>query len=139
MPNPPEPKSKIQSSIPPELKSKIQSSIPPEPKSKIQSPIPPELSKKRSASGWLEHYTKNKKLKDGTIATFPRVEGHREPEEPSHWYWAYKYEEKTPIAKSANGFVTRAVSVPSSKVYSVRYAIASRWSISDILQLIKSC
>ncbi|HEY9744248.1 MAG TPA: hypothetical protein V6C90_27470 [Coleofasciculaceae cyanobacterium] len=127
MPNPPEPKSKIQSPIPPELKSKIQSSI------------PPELSKKRSASGWLEHYTKNKKLKDGTIATFPRVEGHREPEEPSHWYWAYKYEEKTPIAKSANGFVTRAFSVPSSKVYSVRYAIASRWTISDILQLLKSC
>jgi hypothetical protein len=136
---PPELKSKIQSSIPPELKSKIQSSIPPELKSKIQSSIPPELSKKRSASGWLEHYTKNKKLKDGTIATFPRVEGHREPEEPSHWYWAYKYEEKTPIAKSANGFVTRAFSVPSSKVYSVRYAIASHWSISDILQLIKSC
>ncbi len=139
MPNPPEPKSKIQSPIPPELKSKIQSPIPPELKSKIQSSIPPELSKKRSASGWLEHYTKNKKLKDGTIATFPRVEGHREPEEPSHWYWAYKYEEKTPIAKSANGFVTRAFSVPSSKVYSVRYAIASRWSISDILQLLKSC
>ncbi|GEM_PF-5794541 len=136
---PPELKSKIQSPIPPEPKSKIQSSIPPELKSKIQNPIPPELSKKRSASGWLEHYTKNKKLKDGTIATFPRVEGHREPEEPSHWYWAYKYEEKTPIAKSANGCITRAFSVPSSLVYSVRYAIASRWSISDILQLLKSC
>ncbi|MHC5762968.1 hypothetical protein [Nostoc sp.] len=102
-------------------------------------PNPPELKRKRPASGWLEHYTKNKKLKDGTIATFPKVEGHREPDNPEHWYWAYKYEQKSDKAKSANGHITKAVSVPSGKVFSVRYAIASRWSVSQILQLIKSC
>jgi hypothetical protein len=100
-------------------------------------PNPPEPKRKRPASGWLERYTKNKKLKDGTIATFPKVEGHREPDTSEHWYWAYKYEEKSDNAKSPNGFITRAVSVPVSKVGLVRYAIASRWTISDILQLIR--
>lgn len=100
-------------------------------------PIPPELKRKRPASGWLEHYTKNKKLKDGTIATFPKVEGRREPDNPEHWYWAYKYEEKNSKAKSPNGFITRAVSVPSSKVCSVRYAIASRWSVAKILEFVR--
>jgi len=94
---------------------------------------------KRYASGWLEHYVKTKKLKNGTISTFPKVEGHREQDFPEHWYWAYKYEEKNPVAKSSNGFITRAVSVPCSKVVSVKYAISSRWSVSQILQLIKSC
>jgi hypothetical protein len=39
-----------------------------------QNPISRELKRKCPASEWLEHYTKNKKLKDGTIATFPRID-----------------------------------------------------------------
>lgn len=92
---------------------------------------------KRQPSGWLEHYFKNKKLKDGTISTFPKVEGYREADNPEHWYWAYKWEERNPKALSPNGYITRAVSVPSNKVYQVRYAIASRWNVPQILQLIK--
>ncbi|NJR72955.1 MAG: hypothetical protein HC773_03170 [Scytonema sp. CRU_2_7] len=85
----------------------------------------------------MEHYFKNKKLKDGTISTFPKVEGYREADNPEHWYWAYKWEERNPKALSPNGYITRAVSVPSNKVYQVRYAIASRWNVPQILQLIK--
>ena len=77
-----------------------------------------------------------------------KIDGiYRDPDEPTHWYWAYKYEEKSPKAKSANGFITRAVSVPSNKVYSVRYAIAegrcfrtiaNRQSVVQVLGMIKS-
>lgn len=91
------------------------------------------------ASGWLEKYIKNKKLKDGTIKTYPKVEGiYRDPDKPNHWYWSYKWEEKSSKAKSANGHITRAVSVPSSKIYTVRYAISQRWPISKTLSFIRS-
>jgi hypothetical protein len=41
---------------------------------------------KPRASGWLEHYTKNKKLKSGIIAIYACVEGERDPDNPDHWY-----------------------------------------------------
>ena len=83
-------------------------------------------------------YIKNKKLKDGTIKTYPKVEGiYRDPDEPDNWYWSYKWEEKSSKAKSANGHITRAVSVPSSKVFTVRYAISQKWSIPKILKFIR--
>ena len=98
-----------------------------------------EFCTSTKASGWLEKYIKNKKLKDGTIKTYPKVEGvYRDPDEPNHWYWSYKWEEKNSKAKSANGHITRAVSVPSSKVYTVKYGISKRWPISKTLNFIRS-
>ena len=93
---------------------------------------------KRRASGWLEHYTKNKKLKSGLIATYPRCEGERDPDNPDHWYWAYRWEEKQKGAKSDNGCVTRAVSLPREKVQAVSLAIARDWPVKKILSFITS-
>lgn len=100
-------------------------------------PLEPEPTTKRKASGWLERYTKSKRLKNGAIATYPRVEGDRDPDNSEHWYWAYRWEEKRDTAKSDNGYVTRAVSLPKNKVEAVQLAIARRWSQEQILSFIR--
>jgi hypothetical protein len=100
-------------------------------------PLELEPTTKRKASGWLERYTKSKKLKGGAIATYPRVEGEREPNNSEHWYWAYRWEEKRDTAKSDNGYVTRAVSLPKNKVEAVQLAIARKWSQGKILSFIR--
>ena len=99
--------------------------------------VPLEPKAKARASGWLERYTKTKKLKNGTSATYPLCGGERDPDNPEHWYWAYRYEEKKEGAKSDNGYITRAVSLPRSKVEAVRLAIACGWLVAKILQFIK--
>ncbi|MFP5275406.1 hypothetical protein [Coleofasciculus sp.] len=96
-----------------------------------------ENPKPSRASGWLEHYTKNKKLKQGIIATYPRVQGERDPDNPEHWYWAYRWEEKRENAKSDNGYITRAISLPRHKVQAVNLAIARHWSVTKILSFIR--
>lgn len=103
------------------------------------NPFPPEPkpTTRRKASGWLERYTKTKKLKGGAIATYPRVEGERDPNNSEHWYFAYRWEEKRDTAKSDNGYVTRAVSLPKNKVEAVQLAIARRWSPDEILSFIR--
>ncbi|WP_200892518.1 hypothetical protein [Aliterella atlantica] len=100
-------------------------------------PLEPKPPTKRKASGWLERYTKSKKLKSGAIATYPRVEGDRNPENNEHWYFAYRWEEKRDTAKSDNGYVTCAVSLPKNKVEAVQLAIARRWSQEQILSFIQ--
>lgn len=70
-------------------------------------------------------------------ATYPRVEGERDPENLEHWYWAYRWEEKRDNAKSDNGYVTRAVSLPRKKVQAVQLVITLGWSMEKILQFIK--
>ena len=105
-------------------------------------PPEPKKSRRRKASGWLECYLKNKKLKSGDIATYPRVLGERDKQDPMtadphHYYWAYKYEEKSPKARSSNGFISKAIGLHSSHVEAVRRAIADSRSISEILILIE--
>ena len=106
--------------------------------------FPPELKKprRRKASGWIECYLKNKKLKSGDIATYPRVLGERDKQDPMtadphHYYWAYKYEQKSPKARSNNGFISKAVGLHPSHVEAVRRAIAIGRSVSEILILIE--
>ncbi|WP_414589765.1 hypothetical protein [Scytonema sp. PCC 10023] len=36
----------------------------------------------------------NKKLKSGAIASYPRVTGERDPDNPKHWRWGFNWEEK---------------------------------------------
>ncbi len=50
--------------------------------------------KSRQRKGCLYKYLENKKLKDGTIASYPRVIGHRQPDNPTHWRWGFNWEEK---------------------------------------------
>lgn len=92
---------------------------------------------KSRASGWIEQQTKNTKLKGGIIATYPRVEGERDPDNLEHWYWNYRYEVKTDSAKSDNGHVTKAVSLKRSQVAAVQLAISRGWSIEKILSYIR--
>jgi hypothetical protein len=42
----------------------------------------------------LYKYLENKKLKSGAIASYPRVEGERDPDNPKHWRWGFNWEEK---------------------------------------------
>ncbi|MCC5618797.1 hypothetical protein LC605_27660 [Nostoc sp. CHAB 5836] len=51
-------------------------------------------SKRRQRKGSLYKYLENKKLKDGRIASYPRVIGHRHPDNPTHWRWGFNWEEK---------------------------------------------
>lgn len=95
------------------------------------------VTQPKNPSGWLEHYTKNKQLKSGAIATYPSVEGERDPDNPQHWYWAYRYEEKKKSAKSDNGYITRAVSVSRVKVEAIKLAISRKWSVERILTFIR--
>lgn len=50
--------------------------------------------KRRQRKGCLYKYIENKKLKDGTLASYPRVVGHRDPSNPTHWRWGFNWEEK---------------------------------------------
>ncbi|WP_442949394.1 hypothetical protein [Nostoc sp.] len=50
--------------------------------------------KGRQRRGCLYRYIENKKLKNGSIASYPRVIGHREPSNPQHWRWGFNWEEK---------------------------------------------
>lgn len=85
----------------------------------IEHPLELQLAKTGRASGWLEPYTKTKLLKSGITATYPLVEGERDLDNPAHWYWAYRWEEKIQGTKSDNRYVTRAVSWPRHQVEAV--------------------
>jgi hypothetical protein len=50
--------------------------------------------KGRQRKGCLYKYIENKKLKNGAIASYPRVIGHRNPDNPTHWRWGFNWEEK---------------------------------------------
>lgn len=53
-----------------------------------------EKPKHRQRKGCLYKYLENKKLKNGTIASYPRVIGHRQPDNPTHWRWGFNWEIK---------------------------------------------
>lgn len=50
--------------------------------------------KGRQRKGCLYKYIENKKLKSGAIASYPRVIGNRNPDNPTHWRWGFNWEEK---------------------------------------------
>ncbi|MBD0264704.1 MAG: hypothetical protein ICV78_18875, partial [Tolypothrix sp. Co-bin9] len=50
--------------------------------------------KRRQRKGCLYKYIENKKLKSGAITSYPRVMGHRDPDNPKHWRWGFNWEEK---------------------------------------------
>jgi hypothetical protein len=57
----------------------------------------PEVVQKpkgRQRKGCLYRYIENKKLKNGTIASYPRVIGDRNHDNPTHWRWGFNWEEK---------------------------------------------
>ncbi|MHC5820573.1 MAG: ASCH domain-containing protein [Nostoc sp.] len=50
--------------------------------------------KGRQRKGCLYKYIENKKLKSASIVSYPRVIGHRNPDNPTHWRWGFNWEEK---------------------------------------------
>lgn len=48
----------------------------------------------QKARGCLYKYLENKKLKDGRIVSYPRVDGERDPDNQNHWRWGFCWEEK---------------------------------------------
>ena len=52
------------------------------------------LPKGRQRKGCLYKYIEKKKLKSGSIASYPRVIGHRQTDNPTHWRWGFNWEEK---------------------------------------------
>ncbi|KYC34884.1 hypothetical protein WA1_50115 [Scytonema hofmannii PCC 7110] len=82
---------------------------------------------KPQASGSLCSYLKKKKLKSGTVASYPRVEGDRDPNNPDHWYWSYCYE-----VLVDGEWKGRTLSIPKCKIVTVRAMIDSQKPVSVI-------
>jgi hypothetical protein len=78
----------------------------------------------RSPSGSLSGVTRTIKGK-----TYPIVDGDRDPDNLQHWNWQYTFKEKIPN----EGFRSRSVSVPRTKVSEIRSMLTSGSSISEIL------
>jgi hypothetical protein len=78
----------------------------------------------RSPSGSLSGVTRTIKGK-----TYPIVDGDRDPDNLQHWTWQYTFKEKIPN----EGFRSRSVSVPRTKVLEIHSMLTSGSSISEIL------
>jgi hypothetical protein len=87
---------------------------------------------KQHQSGSLYPYLSDRKLKNGIIASYPRVEGQRDPNNPDHWYWAYSFEEKV-----GDNWRNRSLPVPKFRVATLRQMIADGMSVEAIKALIK--
>jgi hypothetical protein len=106
-----------------ELNTSGRSSISPNKKSPKQS--------KKNPSGSLYKFLQNKKDKAGRVLSYPRIEEQRDPDNDRHWFWAYRWDEKT-----EDGWKTRKRSVAVEKLAAVRNAIAQGQTVEQILQLI---
>ncbi|MBC1237567.1 hypothetical protein GNE10_10605 [Nostoc sp. 2RC] len=60
----------------------------------LEPEIQQEVKPKKQPKGCLYKYVEKKKLKDGTTVSYPRVDGERDPENPSHWRWGFNWEQK---------------------------------------------
>ncbi|MEA5578653.1 hypothetical protein [Anabaena sp. UHCC 0451] len=97
--------------------------------------IEPEVSpKKKIASGSLAPYLENKKLKDGRIVTYPRVEGVRDKFNHLHWRWGYYYE-----VKVDGEWKNRSLPTPAKIVPQVKIMIENHCSVDEIKNFILQC
>ncbi|MCC5611518.1 hypothetical protein LC612_33460 [Nostoc sp. CHAB 5834] len=75
--------------------------------------------KGRQRKGCLYKYIENKKLKSGAIASYPRVIGHRQPDNPTHW---------RSLMKFAPGVTRSLVGMPVA----VNYAMPNSRQCKDV-------
>lgn len=87
---------------------------------------------KQHQSGCLYPYFSNRKLKDGRIASYPRVEGQRDPDNIEHWYWAYCYEENVD-----GDWKNRSLPVPKFRVRTIREMIERNAPLEAIKAMVK--
>lgn len=90
--------------------------------------------KRRQRKGCLYKYIENKKLKNGNIASYPRVIGEtRDPDNPKHWRWGFNWEEK--IDGEWKG---RSIgSVPIGAIAMVQSLQKSNTSLEEIIDFIR--
>ena len=93
----------------------------------------PEFSSKKKPSGCLYRYLEHKKLKSGMIASYPRVEGDRDPDKIDHWRWAYNWEEKI-----HDEWKNRSIAVPKHLVSVIKTMINANTPALEIREFIKS-
>ena len=86
---------------------------------------------KSRACGCLYQYIENKKLKDGSIVSYPRVEGERDKHNYNHWRWGYSWEEKID-----GEWKNRSVGVPAKIVHSVENMINKGYYVREIKEFI---
>jgi len=71
-------------------------------------------------SGCLYKYLDNKKLKDGRIISYPRINGSRDHNNPNHWRWGYNWKEKID-----GEWKNHCISIPKNLVCIVKSMIDS--------------
>jgi hypothetical protein len=93
-----------------------------------------KTKKTKTASGSLAPFLENKKLKDGTIVTYPRVHGERDKLNYDHWRWGYYYEVKV------NGeWKNKSLPVPARIAPLVREMIDKDYPVEEIKSFILQC
>ncbi|AFZ61284.1 hypothetical protein MMC39_29245 [Anabaena sp. CCAP 1446/1C] len=90
-----------------------------------------KTKKSKIASGSLAPFLENKKLKDGTIVTYPRVTGERDKLNYDHWRWGYYYEVKV------NGeWRNKSMPIPARIAPLVREMIDKKYPVEEIKSFI---
>ena len=71
------------------------------------------------ACGCLYQYLENKKLKNGSIVSYPRVEGERDKHNYLHWRWGYNWKEKIDgqWKNRSLGVATKIVTAVANMIY----------------------
>ncbi|MDK2407994.1 DNA methylase [Aphanizomenon sp. PH219] len=71
------------------------------------------------ARGCLYQYLENKKLKNGSIVSYPRVEGERDKHNYLHWRWGYNWKEKIDgqWKNRSLGVATKIVTAVANMIY----------------------
>ena len=88
-------------------------------------------TEKFHACGCLYQYIENKKLKNGSIVSYPRVDGERNKHNYGHWRWGYSWEEKID-GKWRN----RSVGVSNKIVHAVENMINNGHTVQNIREFI---
>jgi hypothetical protein len=89
----------------------------------------------RGRSGSISPYLENKKSKNSTIKTYPKIDFGvaRNPDIWNHWNWMYCYE-----IKIDEVWKNRSIKVPVAIAPTVKKMICDRASVSEIIEFIKS-
>ena len=83
------------------------------------------------ACGCLYQYIENKKLKNGLIVSYPRIDGERNKHNYAHWRWGYSWEEKI-----GGDWKNRSVGVPNKIVHAVANMINNGNTVQNIREFI---
>ncbi|GBE95730.1 hypothetical protein [Nostoc cycadae] len=100
----------------------------------LEPEIHQETKPKKQPKGCLYSYIERKKLKDGSVIEYPRVEaGERDPDNPLHWRWGFNWEEKI-----NNKWKGRSIgSIPPDLILDIKLMQLDGASLEEIIKFIK--